>query len=115
MANEIAFQIPRRVMAEGTGFALPVYFRDRSTAAASTPTTIHYRVDCLTTRTTLLDWTGVVAASNVNLSILPGYTAIRDDCNDVERKQVTVKLDDGLSTQCVKAVSWEVENLFGSP
>lgn len=115
MADEIAFQLPRRVIAEGTGFTLAAFFRTRATAAASTPTTIHYRVDCKTTGRALLDWTSVIPASSVNLSILPGFNAIQDDCNDFERKQVTVKLDDGLATQCVKAVSWEIENIFGSP
>lgn len=115
MADQIEFQMPRRVLAEGTGFTLPVKFRDRAQATGSTPTTIHYRVDCLTTGQTLLDWTSVSPSSGVNLTMLPGFSAIRDDLNDFERKQVTVKADDGLSTQCVKAASWEVENLFGSP
>ena len=111
----IAFQLPETRVNEGSAFSLPVYLRNRATAAAATPTTIHWRLDCLSTQTTVVDWTSVSAASNFTLAITGAYNAIVSGSNERETKQVTVKTNSGLDTQCVGAVEYIVENLYGSP
>jgi hypothetical protein len=111
----IAFQLPETKWKEGSAFSLPVYLRLRSTAAPATPTTIHYRLDCLTTRTQLADWTSVAAASSFTIAVTGTHNAIQSDGNAYEVKQATVVVDQGLATQHVEAVTWRVENLYGSP
>lgn len=116
VADQIALQVPRPKVGEGSSFTITAYFRNRAAAAAATtPTTVKYRVDCLTSGTQVADWTTVTAAANVSISITGTHNAIQNDCNSVERKQITVMTDEGLSTQCREVASWEVENLYGSP
>jgi hypothetical protein len=111
----IAFQAPKTKFNEGSAFPLPVYLRLRSTGAAATPTTIHYRIDCKTTGRQVADWTSVSAASNFTISVTGTHNAILNDCNEQEIKQLTVMTDEGLSTQHRDAVQWRVDNLYGSP
>lgn len=113
--TQIAFQIPKTKWQEGSAFPLPVYLRLRSSGAAATPTTIHYRIDCLTTGTELVDETSVSAASNFTISVTGTHNAIQNDGNDYEVKQLTVTTDVGLSTQHRESVQWRVTNLYGSP
>lgn len=111
----IAIQLPKTDWREGSSFSMPVSLRLRSTAAAAVPTSIHYRLDCLTSGIELVDWTSVSAASSFTLSITGTHNAIQNDGNDYEMKQITVKTDVGLATQYVEAAQWRVENLYGSP
>ena len=115
MADQIAIQLPKTRFKEGSAFTATADFRTRSTAAAATPTTIHYRVDCLTTGVELADWTSVSAASNVSISITGTHNAIQNDCNRYETKQLTIMADQDLSTQHRETIIWRVENLYGSP
>jgi len=114
LADQVEIQIPETIVPEETTFTLTAYFRTRATQAASTPTTIHYRLDCLSTRREILDWTSVAtpAASNT-ITITSAQNQILDDSFPIETKQVTIKLDDGLSTQVIKAAQWKVRNLQG--
>lgn len=111
----IAFQLPKTKWKEGSAFPLPVYLRLRSTAAAATPTTIHYRIDCLTTGTEIADWTSVSAASSFTISVTATHNAIQDSGNDYEIKQITVMTDQDLATQHRESVEYRVDNLYGSP
>jgi hypothetical protein len=43
------------------------------------------------------------------------HNVIQDDDNDYEWKQVTVMVDEGLSTQHRQTCRYRVENLYGSP
>lgn len=113
--DHIAFQLPNPRVKEGSAFPLPVYLRLRSTAAAATPSTIHYRIDCLTTGTEIADWTTVSAASNFTIAVTATHNAIQSDGNRYERKQLTVMTDQDLSTQHRESVEWRVDNLYGSP
>jgi hypothetical protein len=113
--DQVEIQIPKPTVTEGTGFTATAAFRTRSTKAASTPTTVKYRLDCLTTETLLADWTSLTPSSSVSIPVIGTYNAIQSDTNDVEVKQLTVKADDGLATQVVQSVRWKVENLFGTP
>lgn len=115
MADQISIQLPKTTWQEGSAFTATAYFRTRSSSAASTPTTVKWRLDCLTTKTEIVDWTTVSAASNVSISISGANNAIQSDANDYEVKQLTVMADDGLSTQHRKSVIYRVENLYGSP
>lgn len=113
--TQIAFQLPKTKWEEGSAFPLPVYLRLRSTTAAATPTTIHYRIDCKTTKREIVDWTSVSAASNFTIAVTGTHNAIQSNDNSYETKELTVMTDQDLSTQHRQSVRWRVENLYGSP
>ena len=113
--DQIAISIPDPRWKEGSAFTATIYLRNRATAAATTPTTLKYRIDCLTTGTELADWTTISAASSASISITATHNAIQNDGNATERKQLTIMTDEGLSTQYREIATWLVENLFGSP
>jgi len=111
--DQIEIQIPKSIWKEKSAFIATAYFRLRSTAAAVTPTTVHYRVDDLTTGKELIDWTSVSAASNVSIAITATFNTIQDDTSRRERKRLTIKADDGLDTQHLETKEWFVVNLLG--
>jgi len=110
MTDQVQIQIPRPKVKEGSAFTATAYFRDRATSAASVPTSIKYRVDCLTTGVTLTDWTTVTAAASASIAVTATNNAIRSAANVTERKQLTVAANYGLETQSTESVAWEVEN-----
>lgn len=113
--DQIAISIPRTTWQEGSAFTATAYCRTRASAAAETPTSLKYRIDCLTTGKQIADWTTLTAASSASISVTGTHNAIQDDANDSEVRQLTVMADDGLSTQHRGSVRWRVENLYGSP
>jgi len=112
--DQIAIQIPKSVWKESSAFTATAYFRLRSTAAAVTPTTVHYRVDDLTTGKELQDWTSVSTASNVSIAITSTFNDIQDDTSHRETKQLTIKADDGLATEHLETIQWQITNLLGT-
>lgn len=114
-ADQIAIQLPKPRWNESSAFNCVAYFRDRTTSAAVTPTTVQYRLDCLTTGKALAGWTTLSAASSVTVPVIASYNAIQSDANKSERKQLTVKVDDGLDTQHEERVVYTVDNLYGTP
>jgi len=114
VTDQIEIQIPHTIIYEETSFTLTAYFRNRATQEASIPTTIHYRVDCLSTKRQVTDWTLVsTPAANNTITITSSENQILDDSNSLEVKQITIKVDSGLSTQAIKPAMWKVRNLLG--
>lgn len=113
--DQVAIQIPRLSYKEGSAFVATAFFRDRATQAASAPTTIKYRIDCLTTGIELVDWTTVSAAANVSISVTSTHNAIQDECNKWERKQLTVAGDPDAAGQVRETAEWTVTNLHNVP
>lgn len=108
MTDQVSIIIPRPKVKEDSAFTATAYFRDRATAAASAPSTIKYRVDCLTTGQTLTDWTTVSPATSTSIAITSTHNAIQG--SGTERKQLTVAANYGLSTQVTESAAWEVED-----
>lgn len=115
MADQISIRAPKTLYKEGSNFVATVALRLRSTGAASTPTTLKYRIDCKTTQREILDWTTLSASSSASITVTGAQNAIQSDVNDYEWKQLTVMADENLSTQCRETFRWRVENLYGSP
>jgi len=113
MADQVEIVLPKTRVLEENAFPLTAYFRTRSTKAASIPTTIRYRIDCLKTRTKIRDWTSVSIAASVTITITASDNEIQDDSNRFERKQIIVQADQGLSTQVSGKAVWRVNNLTG--
>ena len=95
---------------EGSVFDATVYFRNSSDAAA-TPTTVHYRVDCLATGKEVTDWTSVTPGTSVTITLSTTHNAIEDKANMVEKKQLVVMSDKDLSTQTRDQAIWRVRNI----
>ncbi len=113
MADQVEVSIPKTRVPEGTNFTATAYFRTRATGAASTPTTVQYRLDNITGSKVITDWTTVSPASSVTIVIKSTENAINGNNNRTERLQIMVKADDGLSTQTIGSAQWRVINLFG--
>jgi len=95
---------------ERSAFRVTTYHRDASDAAA-TPSTIHYRIDCLSTSTDILGWTAVGSPSTSNtLSIKSSENRIIDDANAREVKQLTVSVDKGTNDETRAVVTWRTVN-----
>jgi hypothetical protein len=115
MTDQVEILIRKTRWNEGSSFTATAYFRDRATAAADAPTTVKYRLDCLTTGREIVDWTTASAAASVAISITATHNAILNDSNMQETKQLTVAGDYGAADQSVGKITWTVENLYGSP
>lgn len=113
VADQVEISLPKTTFLEESVFTLTVFFRTRSTAAASTPTTIRYRIDDLRTRREIRDWTTVSAAPNVDIVITATDNEIQDDATRFETKQIIVQADNGLSTQVNGKAIWKIKNLTG--
>jgi len=110
MTDQVEIVMPLSIVEEETTFTATIYNRTRPTMAVSIPTTIHYRVDCLSTKREITDWTSVSspAASNT-IVITADENQILDNSFNIETKL----LDSGLSTQQIKPTTWKVRNLLG--
>jgi len=115
MSSQIEIQIPRTLVSEGSALTATAYFRDRATKAASAPTTVKYRLDCLSTCTTIADWTTATPGTSVTIPVTGTQNEIQADSNATEVKQLTVMADEGLVTQYRQSIRWKISNLYGSP
>lgn len=107
--------IPRNEVKESSTITVTAKVWDDSADpwTASTPTTLHYRLDCLSTGTQILDWTSITAAASSSIVVTGAQNAIQSDCNEFEKKQLTLKVNSGLSTQYNDCFTWQVKNLSG--
>jgi hypothetical protein len=110
VADQIAIRPELPVVDACSSTRATVAFRTRSTSAASVPSSIRYRVDCLTNERNVINWTSVSAASSATITVPGTYNGIINDANDVEVRQLMVEIDTGLSTQVRNAVTWRVKN-----
>ncbi len=112
MADQIVFFQRRDRALEGSRHVITVSFRDRATAAASTPTNVRYRLDdahgC-----ELVGWTSASAAASVDIAITPTQNVMQNECERAEKRVLTVAADYGLSTQVLDSVSYDLENARG--
>lgn len=93
---------------------LPVIFRLFNAAIASaTPTTLRYRVDCETTKKTLLDWTSLTPSATATVTVPASLNAIQNRANGYEIKSMTVEADNGTDDAFSDSFTWRVNNLFG--
>lgn len=103
----------QRINEKSTSY-LNVSFRDKEGALA-VPTSISYRIDCVTTGTAVLAPTALAAASEVEITITPTQNAIVTSSNATEQKRVTVTAVYGASDQVTSQFDYLVKNLSGVP
>lgn len=115
MRITFADKLVRNTVNEGSAFTVVAKFWDDSTEVwtAATPTSIRYRVDSLETTSQIIGWTSATPATSVTITVSYAANAITNDCKDRERKQLTVEIDAGLSTQYQSTYEYYVKNLSG--
>lgn len=74
------------------------------------PTTVRWRVDCLTTRQPVIAWTSITAAQSSTIEIPSSASAILNSRNSTETKRITVQANASLGTQVTVEADWTVEN-----
>lgn len=90
------------------------------------PNTVHWRLDCASTRQTVRDWTVVGAQATYDdfgqleeayavIEIPAGDNAIRSSCNTREVKRLLVATNRGTDYERKEQVTYEVVNLQGAP
>lgn len=97
---------------EGQSFTATFKFFD-SNYVPSSPTTLRYRIDCLTSRAVVTDWTTVTPAATVNIAVTSDENEIQNTNNKRERKQMVVQTNYGTATQGVETKEWDILNLQG--
>lgn len=92
---------------------LDIVFTDADGVAAC-PTDITYRIDCLTTNTTIATWTAFTPASSIiEIEVTSDQNAIQTATNDYEKRAVTIKATYGTGDQTTEAHEYQVKNLYG--
>ena len=97
---------------EGQSFTATFKFFD-SNYVPSSPTTLRYRIDCLTSGVVVKDWTVVTAAQSVDIEVSPDDNAIQNTSSLLERKQMVAQSNYETATQSVETKEWNVKNLQG--
>jgi hypothetical protein len=100
---------------EKSSFTLTAKFYDDSSDpwTLSAPTTVSYRVDDLFTGFIMRDWTSLTTGTSVAIPLASADNAIVSDVHPMEKRQVTVKANDGLATQYQATFVYWVKNLVG--
>jgi hypothetical protein len=62
----------------------------------------------------VLDWTTLTPATSISIPIAASYNAMQETCAPYEPRQITVKADDGLSTQHEATYRYQLTNLAGT-
>ena len=107
---EVYATVPQPVINERVSFTATAYFRDGDSEQAST--TAKYRIDCLTTGTTVVDWTSLTPAASIAISVKSADNRIIGG-NKTEKKQITVSSDPGETTETRSVKTWKVKNIRG--
>jgi len=98
-------------IAERSSITVTVYFR--ASGAASAPSTVHYRIDNLTTGSNITAWTSVTPGVSVDIPITSAENKIVGQSNVRERRQITVSADKGTNTETRDTAEWFVNNIGG--
>ena len=97
---------------ERNSIPVTAYFRNASNAAEA-PTTVHYRIDDITTATKVTDWTSVSAAASVTITVKSDENRIIAQGDARERRQITISADKDTTTETRDTAEWFIENIMG--
>lgn len=97
---------------EGDSFTANFKFFDKDFVPSS-PLTLRYRIDDLTNKVAVRDWTEVPAFQEVDIDVTPEDNAIQNTNNVRERKQIVAQSNFGTSTQKSETKEWDVRNVQG--
>ena len=91
---------------------LPVtlLLRIKSSGTPATPSTLRWRLDCVTTQNVVQDWAAIGASSTVNLTIPASANDIVNDRNSFEVKRITAQANYGTDAQVNGFLEYQVKN-----
>ena len=95
---------------EGTTSYVTASFYDNNDVLA-VPTTIQYRIDCLTNNQQVKDWTSVTADSAVTITISSTENALINQRQSTETRVVTIKATYGSGDEVTEEYQYGVTNL----
>lgn len=107
MTDRIAITARERIREAS---ALPVVARFRTADADAAPASAKYRLDDPDNGRGVIDWTSLPPAESISFTI-PASANVCNGCLPVERRELVVMADEGLATQYVERVTYEVENI----
>jgi len=113
MADQVEIYLPRTRINERSQVIATARFRTIADAAASTPTTVHYKLSDLTSEEVIRDWTSVSAAAEVSVTLTAADNKINDNSKPMQRMELLVVADKGLATESVGRKSYQVRNVYG--
>ncbi|MCK5613136.1 hypothetical protein KAR91_65285 [Candidatus Pacearchaeota archaeon] len=100
---------------EGSTCYLDVSFKDKDGVLAA-PTSISYRIDCITSDQEIKDDTDFGApAASIEIEIDSADNAIIDQANNSERRLVTVTGTYGAEDKIVEEYEYDVMNMTKKP
>jgi hypothetical protein len=91
---------------------LPVTVTLTLDGAPVAPSTLRWKLDCVTTRQSIVEWTSLSAASSVPLIIPATANAIVYIANPYETKRITVQANAGTDSQLNAVYDYDVTNNF---
>lgn len=97
---------------EGDSFNMDITLYE-SDSSEVTPSTLRYRIDCLTSKKTVRDWTDVTPSSSPSIPITPDDNAIINDRDRYEVRELVLESNYGTSSAKIFRRRWQVENLQG--
>ncbi|QDP53223.1 MAG: hypothetical protein GOVbin7744_26 [Prokaryotic dsDNA virus sp.] len=116
MADQVAVTIPKTIWPERSAFTATAYFRTRSSAASSTPTTVHYKIVNQSRKETVSDWTSATPGASVSIAVTAANNTLsNDNYGGTKRQRFTllVSSDKGTATEAIGAANYQVRDLFG--
>jgi hypothetical protein len=105
-------KLPNPSYKERSSFTVTAYFRDSSDAAEA-PTTVHYRIDDISRRNRITDWTSVTPGVSVSITVTATENKVYNHNASRQRRQITVAADKGLDGETRDTAEWFVENIEG--
>ncbi len=97
---------------ERSSITIAANFRNASDAAEA-PTTVHYRIDNLSTGDNIVAWASVSASASVSITVKAGENIIKNEGNRRERYQITVAADKDTDDETRDVAFWICENIEG--
>lgn len=113
MADQIAIRLPKTMVDEGSAFTATVFFRDRATGSASTPSTIEYKLYNTTANQVIRNWTQVTPAASVQIDVLSTWNDIQSDSSVREKVNLIVIADRGMATEVRDFRQYSIRNIEG--
>jgi len=114
MRISITDTLVRNRLLEGSVATFTANFYDDSDSWTLTaPTSAKYRIDSVDTGEEIVGWTTLTPATSI--SITPAVQSLRDQCLDEEARRLTVRANEGLSTQTQQVHAFTLVNQFGTP
>ncbi|HLA60917.1 MAG TPA: hypothetical protein VK626_01605 [Nitrospiraceae bacterium] len=114
-ADSITFTTNSQKIVEGSTVVITARFRNQASSADVTPTNVNYRLDEPVSRCVIQDWTSLTPGTSVPITLTTDNNRVRNCLAPVERRQLIVASDKGLTTEYRDVYLYDIKNLPGVP